>query len=254
MNLRKICHYFLACLVAFEGFSQAAPALGFSRGALGHVVTACALAKDSVGVAFPCLEVQLGSPDTSGYAVIRTPRFRTEVLVVPLNPVVGIEDPTLLSTPASTLWQSAWQARTYVTQALGRDLPRSAIGMAVNSVAGRSQDQFHIHVDCVKQQVARSISSLSPQIGESWRRFPVPLAGDVYWARMVASTDLAGVNVVNLLSKGLPNARNAMERITVAVIGTELKDGREGFIALANSANSTAESLLDHSCKGTNVP
>jgi len=240
---------FLSCFAALFLLSGAARSSGFEREALKHVVSACAFAKRTVGVSFPCLAVEAGEPGGDDYVVIRAPRYRTEVLIVPIRPIAGIEDPALLRTSSAHLWEAAWRSRHFVGDALGRKLPRNAIGLAVNSVAGRSQDQFHIHVDCLDPVVQRALLAGRDRIGERWRRFPMRLAGQSYWVRSIAGGDLEGVNVAALISRGLPRVRRLMEGVSVAVVGTTLADGRDGFLLLANDSNGMAETLLDHSCR-----
>jgi len=240
---------FLSCLVALAILPQAALSGSFQRDALEHVVSACAFTKRTVGVSFPCLDVKTGGPKGGDYAVVRAPQFRTEVLIVPVDDIAGIEDPALQTASSAHLWQAAWEARHFVSDALWRNLPRGAVGLAVNSVGGRSQDRFHIHVDCLDPRVERALLAGKDRIGDRWQRFPWPLAGRRYWARAVESTDLAGVNVAALISRGLPGARTSMKRVSVAIVGTTLANGREGFLLLANDSNVVAETLLDHSCR-----
>ncbi|MDQ0393120.1 CDP-diacylglycerol diphosphatase [Labrys monachus] len=249
MNLPGAYLRCLACLVGLLVLPGMARSGGFERDALKHVVSACALTKRTVGVSFPCLDVKTGKPGAEDYAVIRAPQFRTEVLVVPVDAIAGIEDPALLTTSSAHLWEAAWAARHFVADALGRDLPRNAVGLAVNSVAARSQDQFHIHVDCLDGAVQRAVIAGKARIGDTWRRFPLPLGGAGYWARSIASADLKGVNVAALLFKGLPAGRGTMDRMSVAVVGMTMRDGRDGFLLLAHDGSRTAEALLDHSCR-----
>jgi CDP-diacylglycerol pyrophosphatase len=133
---------------------------------------------------------------------------------------------------------------------LGRTLPRDAIGLAVNSVQSRTQDQLHIHVDCVSPAVRQAIAAKGSLIGTNWRPFPTEIGDQIYWAKVVSSADLSHVNVAVLMRQGLPRTGRAMGRFTVAAIGTTMPDGKDGFFLFANSANAAAESLLDHSCRG----
>ena len=68
--------------------------------------------------------------------------------------------------------------------------------------------------------------------------------------RAIASSDLSGVNVARLLAAAPPAANAPMGHATLAVAPATLADGTQGFFLLANWADSSAERLLDHECRG----
>ena len=59
-----------------------------------------------------------------------------------------------------------------------------------HSAYGRTQKQLHIHIDCIAPSVRSVLATHAGEIGESWSRFPVLLAGHVYRVRRVAALDL----------------------------------------------------------------
>ena len=65
----------------------------------------------------------------------------------------------------------------------GRTLPREAVGVAVNSAFARSQDQLHLHVDCMDKDVVDALSAYQDALDEQWRVMTVALKGRHYWAR-----------------------------------------------------------------------
>jgi CDP-diacylglycerol pyrophosphatase len=213
------------------------------------VVSACIVSKSTLGLSFPCSAVDLGKPGADGYALIRSPGFNSEFLVTTLAPLDGIESPELQTGAATGLWQDAWAARTSVAAALGRPLPRTAVGLAVNASGTRTQDHFHIHIDCVRPAVAAALHGV-PDIGAQWRLFPTRLRGDSYWVRSLAGADLTGVNIASLLAASPPAAEVPLQEATVAIVAATLSDGSDGFYLLANWADSSAERLLDHECRG----
>ena len=235
-------------VVALLATSALAANLG--RDALRSVVAACVVAKSTVGLSFPCTDVRLGTPGDDGYALIRSPGFDTEFLVTPLAPLDGIESPELQSDAATNLWASAWSARSNVAAALGRPLGRTDVALAVNAAGSRTQDHFHIHIDCVRQNVGKALGEKADDITSRWSRFPGKLQRDTYWIRSVSGADLAGTNVARLVAESPPAASNPIEHATVAVIPATLTGGSDGFYLLANWTNSSAERLLDHACRG----
>ena len=126
-----------------------------NRGGLWIVVhDVCVPAYQSIGVGFPCAEVNIADGLERGFAVLRAPSSATHVIVVPTARISGIESPALLRENAPNYWEAAWDARRFVEEGARRQLPRDKIGMAINSAASRSQDQLHIHVACIAPKVA----------------------------------------------------------------------------------------------------
>jgi CDP-diacylglycerol pyrophosphatase len=188
-----------------------------------------------------------------GWAVVKDTRAHTHILLVPTRRVSGIEDPRLLAPHAPNDWRRAWQARRYLKQLAQRDVPRQDIGLVVNSEFGRTQNQLHIHIDCVWPQVADALAARADQIGPAWAAFPTPLSGGLFEARRLMGADLT-VNPFKLLARGEPAARGDMGAFTLAVVGMVFEGGEPGFVLLAHRADllhgdrGNGESLLDHDC------
>jgi len=240
----------IGLLAAGVGVTSAL-ASGWGRDALREVVSACIVAKSTLSVSFPCTDVQLGKPGNDGYALIRSPGFASEFLVTPLAPLDGIGSPELQTDAATRLWAAAWDARSDVAAALSKPLDRTQVGLAVNGAGTRTQDHFHIHIDCVRQTVRKALDARAAKITNQWTKFPSRIVGDSYWVRAIPGTDLANVNVARLVADS-PQADGPMplDGATVAVIGSTLADGSDGFYVLANWSNASAEHVLDHQCRG----
>ena len=197
----------------------------------------------------PCTKVDLAA----GYAIKDPDPFApTHFLLVPTARISGIEDPVLLSPDVPNYWAQAWRARGYVDQRVGRVLGRDELSLAVNSIYGRSQDQLHIHIDCIKPAVKAALRAHARAIGPDWAPFPVLLAGEPYRAKRIDGSDLAGADPFRLLA-ALPEARAAMGAESLVVTGETGADGHRGFILLAGrtspgSVNKWGEELQDHRC------
>lgn len=198
----------------------------------------------------PCAKVDLAV----GYAILKDPdpSAPTHFLLIPTARVTGIGDPAILSPDAPNYWAQAWRARQYVSQRASRLLGRDELSLAVNSVDGRTQDQLHIHIDCIKPAVRAALRAHAGAIGPNWAPFPVLLAGKPYLAKRIDGSDLAGVNPFRLLA-ALPEARNAMGEESLVVTGDTGADRRPGFILLAGRTtsgrgNEWGEKLQDHRC------
>jgi len=134
---------------------------------------------------------------------------------------------------------------------LGRALPREAVGLAINSKWARSQDQLHVHVDCMAIPVMKALADYASALDVQWRAMTVPLQGRVYFARRVDSADLVDVAPLKLLADGVDGARANMGAYSLAAVGAVF-DGKPGFVLLADhfslEAGGHAEDLEDHDC------
>ena len=182
-----------------------------------------------------------------GYAVLKDLVGVRQFLLIPTLPISGIESPILLDPAAKDYFADAWRARYFVEERAERSLAPDWVSLAVNSMVARSQNQFHIHIDCLRAEVHQSLAQHAASIGPTWAPFAVPLAGAPYSAIMIP--DLNGINVFRLLAEGLPGAREDMSRRTLVVVGSP---SGSGFVVLAGQADAAAgdegsgEDLQDH--------
>lgn len=195
----------------------------------------------------PCAAVALDQ----GYAVLKDIRGDYQYLLIPTARVSGIGDPAILAPNAPNYWQDAWEARRFLEQRAGRPVPRDVLTLAINSAAGRSQDQLHIHVDCIRPDVRATLRRHLDAVGPDWAPFPAPLAGRHYRAMRIAQADLVGVDPFRLLARSVPPGQMRWHTLVVAAVtfGT-----RSGFVLLDDRADLAAgnpghgESLQDHGC------
>lgn len=193
----------------------------------------------------PCAAVDLTAGEQRGYVVLKDTDGFEQFLVIPTARVTGIEDPVLRGPSTPNYFEYAWWAKAFTESAVGGSLPRDWISLAVNSIGARTQDQLHIHIDCLRADVHQSIADAAGGIGPVWQPLPVPLAGDRYEALTV--TDLAAVNPFALAAAGVPDP-GAM---TVVVVGSGT-DADPRFILLRRWVASAwadppdGEELQDH--------
>lgn len=199
----------------------------------------------------PCIDVHTG---VNGYAIFKDRHGRYQYLLLPLARIPGIESPTLLEPAAVNYLALAWNARLYVEAALGTTQSRDVISLVVNSPAGRSQDQLHIHIDCVRADVRATIDRMLPDIGERWNWLPqtLPPDGHRYLARWVSGSDLR-INPFQDLARSLaPDDTMAMH--SLVVLGAYSSTGKPGFVLLSSRIDATtgdrgnADDLQDVDC------
>jgi CDP-diacylglycerol pyrophosphatase len=200
----------------------------------------------------PCANVDFDAGEDKGTAVLKDLVGATQFLLIPTGRVTGIESPTLLAPDAPNYFAAAWRARSFVDERAGWTLPRDWVSLAINSEDARTQDQLHIHVDCIRPDVHAALTRHAADIGPRWALFPVPLVGHRYSAIAVDGEDLDAVNPFLLLADGVAGARSDMGAQTLVVVGSYGPDGQPGFVVLADhvdvAAGDTAggEALQDH--------
>jgi CDP-diacylglycerol pyrophosphatase len=202
----------------------------------------------------PCTSVNLSQGVDKGFVVLKDINGVAQFLLLPTARIGGIEDPLILAADATNYWDAAWQARYYVEGRLHTNLPRDGFALAINSAFGRTQDQLHIHVDCIGVGVRDALRANLAGIGEKWLQFPVPLAGDTYRSIRINQETLEGLNPFRVLADGDQAAAADMGRHTLVLVGETFADGSNGFVLLDDTADLAAgdrasgELLEDHAC------
>jgi CDP-diacylglycerol pyrophosphatase len=203
---------------------------------------------------FPCESVDISHGTDAGFVVLKDLAGRSQFLLIPTAKISGIESPLLRAPDAANYFQDAWRARDFVERRMKTALPRDAISLAINSMSGRSQNQLHIHVDCIRTDVRAVLRAHQEAIEAVWADFPARLAGRHYRAMRIPSASLGGVNPFKLLAEGIPGAASEMGRYTLVVVGATFAGGVDGFILLADRADlavgdrGSGENLQDHDC------
>ncbi len=195
------------------------------------------------GLPTPCLAVD----HERGFATVRTPDEATHIIITPLVRVAGVESPALLRKDAPNYWADAWSERHWVEAAAGRPLAWSDIGMAINSRAGRSQDQLHIHVDCVIPQL-KSRFARAARGRKGWFEIDLRPWSGRYHGRWLGAEELDR-NIFRMAALEIPRARDNMAGETIAVIGMDEPGAGRGFLLLVAGGGGHAEELLDHQCR-----
>jgi CDP-diacylglycerol pyrophosphatase len=196
----------------------------------------------------PCYRVSIDARPAAaaarGYVILPDRKGGAHYLLIPIEPVSGIESPAARTTQAPNYFQDAWEARDALAQVLGYVPPREDIGLAINSRYSRSQDQLHIHIECIGEQLQTALAAVDDTLGERWT--PIMVGELPYHARRVVSSAL-GFNPFALLASQLPDAADAMDHYTLIVIGAQFH-GSAGFMLLAGRGVPGGESLLDARC------
>ncbi len=199
-----------------------------------------------------CESVDLAGGEAEGVAILKDLNGVAQMLAIPTRKIAGIEDPQMLAPDAPPVFADAWKAKPLVEARLGgKPLPREAVALTINSKWSRSQQQLHVHVDCVAKPVAATLSGYRPTLDGQWRQMMVKLNGQIYFARRLDSADLSDAEPLKLLADGVEGAKANMGAWTLAAVGAEF-DGKPGFILLAEpfslEGGGHAEDIQDHNC------
>jgi CDP-diacylglycerol pyrophosphatase len=202
----------------------------------------------------PCAEVDIAAGIEKGFAVLKDRNGVAQFLLIPTARISGIDDPAILAPGETNYWDAAWQARSFVEERLHASLPRDSVSLAINSSVGRTQDQLHIHVDCVRPDVHATLSANLDKITTAWTPLPAPLAGHLYRAIRIDQPTLDNVNPFHVLADADPQAAADIGMHTLVAIGATFPDGANGFVLLDDHADpatgdrASGEELQDHTC------
>ena len=240
---------FAALLVAATVFAARAA----DHSAIWRIVhDQCVPDQQANGAPAPCASVDIAGGERNGVAILKDINGIAQYLAIPTRRIAGIDSADVLDPALPNYWRAAWAARSFLDARLAHELPRDAIGLAINAASRRSQDQLHIHIDCVAPDVRAALGAYRAELSADWHVLPFQLKGRRYWARRLDSTDLADAAPFRLLAEGVPGAKDEMAQETLVVVGAAFEPARPGFILLADHADPGAgghgEDLLDAAC------
>ena len=204
----------------------------------------CVVDQTQHGVPAPCAEVSLAG----GWVVLKDRRGIAQFLLIPTARVTGIEDRAVLGPDAPNYFSAAWAARGRVEADLPHPVPRDALSLAINSPYGRSQNQLHIHIDCLRPDVRAALRKAAGGVGADWAKLPGGLRGHAYVARWLNEADLTA-NPFRLLADWPGVGPDGLRPWTIVVAAMP-----HGFILLADHADpksgdgAEGEELQDHRC------
>ena len=241
------CAHFVACL-ALAILASSGVAACADRDELRTIVQQqCLPHWLETKSAAPCVSLHLdgNGSGASGFAVLADRKGGAHYLLIPTRTISGIESPEARSASGPNYFDAAWEARGVLNAAARRELRRTEIGLAVNSVHARSQDQLHVHIECLGKPLYEALGASADRLGSQWSGIQV--LGWQYQAVRVIGTELGEHNPFLLLADSLSGARQSMGDYSLLVAAVDFSDG-PGFVVLAGHAVPGAERLLDASC------
>jgi CDP-diacylglycerol pyrophosphatase len=198
---------------------------------------------------------QCVSVDLNGhYAILKDIFGRTQHLLIPTERITGIESPIILDASAPDYWQDGWNSRKVVEAPIKQPLAANQFGLEINSEFRRSQQQLHIHMDCMRTDIIDALAADRHDEPGQWRW--QTLDGSRY--RVMRVTSLTQDNdPFRIVARDHPDSQ-AMATQTILVTGAGPTD-EDGWLVLnsgfdIDKGSGTAEGLLDHKCRLAAAP
>ena len=222
-----------------------------------------------------------GTADTSlaeDAAILRTRGPADQhYLVLPKDPVTGIEDPLLLRPDAPNYFDEALNPR-FIEKAKALDVQQSAKifldhGMApdkatdfaqwvvdtyrqkpavtLNSPYSRSQDLLHLHMDHVDPQIHLKLAEIAEQNGFSTKTFEpigdlIPKEAEnlqAMWIPADSGGGLGNANPIKMVQKSLPSElKGRIDEHSIALVPLEYQ-GKDGFVIIDGQASTNGAAL-----------
>lgn len=201
----------------------------------------------------PCQQIYIPEGKRQGFSIIQNPRYPYHFILVPTIPVSGIESPWLFMPGRPDYFGYAWLMRYQLMSQYGRPVPEDMLGMAINSACGRSQNQLHIHLTCLREDVYRQLRAERPYIQDAWHPLPDKLLTHTYYARRVLQPTAMGIYPIASVAHYFRLTPPMLAEYGVALVPTTFS-GEKGFILLATRRGwdkgnrASVESLLDKRC------
>lgn len=233
-------------------------AVALSAGACSHlaavdsnalwkiVALRCVPSQQATGTPGQCTAVDLDKR----YVILKDIVGRSQYLLIPTDRITGIESPLVLAPHAQNYWVDAWNARTYVEKSVKRDLPDNQLGLEINSQFRRSQNQLHIHIDCMRGDISEALARHAHDAPGEWHW--ETLDGERYRIMRVSALTQAD-EPFRIVARDNQGA-GPMATQTILVTGAGPSAEQDGWLVVnsgidVDDGSGTAEGLLDHACR-----
>jgi len=242
--MSRLYRIFLICPLIFLGSTGPSSA---DPDALWRIVSSQCVLNTA-----PCAKV-----DSPGhYAILKDQRGIAQHLLIPTDKVTGIESSALLDPATPNFFAAAWAEKGATDARLPHPLPRDSVSLAVNAQNARSQNQLHIHIDCLSVEARDALKAVAAKVGRQWAPLADPVAGHHFMAIRVDGEGLGSFNPFIALAKTLTNPAVEMASRNLVVVGADFVEG-PGFLVLSDVAQAKifgilgyagGEDVQDHTC------
>ena len=193
-----------------------------------------------------CLDAQVDSSMCvlQGHSIVfKTNQTPPHYLLIPSTPLSGIEAPALWNSAYPAYFSEAWRLRYLAGARLGTR-PAAQIGIALNSACNRTQNQLHVHMNCIKPSVLTELHAKQGQIQTQWR--DIVINQQPYRAKRMPGADIPN-DLLSDIAQTDPDAARHPDQQTLfaALLRDEYAVVLWGRYQAGNDrANGHAEDLL----------
>lgn len=193
----------------------------------------------------PCLKLD----NNNQYVVFKDAKGPVHDLIMPTVKISGIESESLYQPDSTPFFAVAWEERQGLKARAGFPIKDRQLALAVNSKYGRSQDHFHIHLACLREEVYQRLQEQS--IPKTWSPLGQSINGHSYLAKRLEGQDLVRENPLTILKRYAAGFGETPDRYGLALTRLETGD----FVLLATRLSwldfnfGSAGEILDYSCK-----
>lgn len=192
----------------------------------------------------PCTLVN----EADGYVVLKDRNGLLQFLLLPVAKISGIESHRLQSPATPNFLAEAWRARHYMEERWGKKIEDRVYSLTVNARWGRTQNQLHVHISCLRPDIRARLDALDGSLNEKWQ--PYKLGEHTYFVRSFTRDEFKRTSPFIRIAAELPGARDSMENYGVAIAA--LSDGRRALMVTKRNwfqlNRGFAEELQDHGC------
>jgi len=189
-----------------------------------------------------------------GFVLYKDAIGTSHYLVIPDHEVSGVEAHTVWQHGQPNQWAFGWDARGMVGKALGKALPDDMLGLAINARASRSQDQLHIHLDCISEAARAFVHGSAGDIGTTWSA--LQFQGKPVRAVLIPSPPASmDFNAFDMVRESLDLSPEAVTDRGLFVTYVVRPEGKSGFVVVDEpvdrqaGSNGHASDFLDRRCR-----
>lgn len=192
----------------------------------------------------PCRQVNI----QDGYVVLKDRNGPLQFLLIPVAKVSGIESQKLLNPATPNYLAEAWRSRHFMEEKRGAIIDDRNYALTVNSRWGRTQNQLHIHISCLRPDIRQRLDALGKTLTAQWQS--QQLGEHQYQLRIITRDEFKRTSPFIRIANELPGAREEMGSYGVAIAA--LGDGKRVLMVVKRNLlllnRASAEELQDHSC------
>lgn len=197
----------------------------------------------------PCRQVNI----QDGYVVLKDRNGPLQFLLMPVAKITGVESQSLLNPATPNFLAEAWRARHFMEEKRGAIIDDRVYSLAINSRWGRTQDQLHIHISCLRPDIRQQLDALSSRLNDKWQT--ERLGSHDYLVRIVSRDEFKRTSPFIRIANELPGARDNMGSYGIAIAA--LEDGKRVLMVVKRNLlllnRASAEELQDHRCTLLNL-